>query len=240
MVDGVYRLTYAPGERAPIEEFLRSQKRFAHLLQPENADLLAHMQRLGPAWLQRQARGDLVTGVVGGVEAMEGYYARYLPTMRMTALLPLVILVAVFPADWVSGTTMLVAAPLIPLFMWMIGKGAEELNQKQWRVLAFLGARFLDTLQGLTTLKLFGAGRREAAVVAQVSDDYRRHTMRVLRVALSDEELAARRKKMDARGMAGWKPVERQRKVSKALQAYAAMTTSASRGAVRDVTQVQK
>ncbi|MEW5833965.1 MAG: thiol reductant ABC exporter subunit CydD [Pseudomonadota bacterium] len=147
------------------------------------ADLLAHLQRLGPAWLQRQARGDLVTSVVGGVEAMEGYYARYLPTMGMTALLPLAILVAVFPADWVSALVMLVSAPLIPFFMWMIGKGTEELNQKQWRVLAFLGARFLDTLQGLTTLKLFGASRREAAVVAQVSDDYRRSTMQVLRVA---------------------------------------------------------
>lgn len=147
------------------------------------ADLLAHLQRLGPVWLQRQARGDLVNSVVGGVEAMEGYYARYLPTMSMTALVPLAILVAVLPGDWVSALVMLVSAPLIPFFMWMIGKGTEELNQKQWRVLAFLSARFLDTLQGLTTIKLFGASRREAAVVAQVSDDYRRSTMQVLRVA---------------------------------------------------------
>jgi ATP-binding cassette subfamily C protein CydD len=147
------------------------------------ANLLSHLQRLGPAWLQGQARGDLVNSVVGGVEALEGYYARYLPTMRMTALVPLVIAVAVLPADWVSALVMLVSAPLIPFFMWMIGKGTEELNQKQWRVLAFLSARFLDTLQGLTTLKLLGASRREAAVVAQVSDDYRRSTMQVLRVA---------------------------------------------------------
>lgn len=147
------------------------------------ADLLSHLQRLGPAWLQGQARGDLVNSVVGGVEALEGYYARYLPTMRMTALVPLVIAVAVLPTDWVSALVMLVSAPLIPFFMWMIGKGTEELNQKQWRVLAFLSARFLDTLQGLTTLKLLGASRREAAVVAQVSDDYRRSTMQVLRVA---------------------------------------------------------
>ncbi len=147
------------------------------------ADLLSHLQRLGPAWLQGQARGDLVNSVVGGVEALEGYYARYLPTMRMTALVPLVIAIAVLPADWVSALVMLVSAPLIPFFMWMIGKGTEELNQKQWRVLAFLSARFLDTLQGLTTLKLLGASRREAAVVAQVSDDYRRSTMQVLRVA---------------------------------------------------------
>lgn len=147
------------------------------------ADLLTHLQRLGPAWLSGQARGDLVNSMVGGVEALEGYYARYLPTMRMTSLVPLVIVAAVLPADWVSAVVMLVSAPLIPLFMWMIGKGTEELNQKQWRVLAFLSARFLDTLQGLTTLKLLGASRREAEVVARVSDDYRRSTMQVLRVA---------------------------------------------------------
>jgi ATP-binding cassette subfamily C protein CydD len=155
----------------------------AQLRQDLRAQLLGHIQRLGPVWLHGQARGDLVNSVVNGVEALEGYYARYLPTMSITALVPLAILVAVFPADWISGLVLLLTAPLIPFFMWMIGKGTEELNQKQWRKLAYLSARFLDTLQGLTTLKLLGASRREAAVVAQVSDDYRTSTMQVLRVA---------------------------------------------------------
>ncbi len=146
-------------------------------------ELMTHLQRLGTTWLQGQARGDLVNSVVGGIEALESYYARYLPSIALTALAPLVILAAVVPTDSVSALVLIITAPLIPLFMWLIGRGAEDLNQQQWGRLAFLSARFLDTLQGLTTLKLLGASRREADVVARLSEDYRVSTMKVLRVA---------------------------------------------------------
>jgi ATP-binding cassette subfamily C protein CydD len=89
----------------------------------------------------------------------------------------------VFASDWVSGLVLLAGAPLIPLFMLLIGGGAERLNQRQWRKLARQSAHFLDALQGLTTLKLFNASRREADRVARMSDDYRKSTMSVLRVA---------------------------------------------------------
>ncbi len=145
--------------------------------------LLAHVQALGPLWLQGEQRGDLLNSLVNGIEALEAYFARYLPTLRVTALVPAAILVAVFPVDWISGLILLFTAPLIPLFMWLIGRGAEDLNQQQWLRLARLSARFLDTLQGLATLKLLGASRREAAVVEQVSEEYRGATMQVLRVA---------------------------------------------------------
>ena len=158
------------------------------------ANLLSHLQRLGPAWLQGQARGDLVNSVVGGVEALEGYYARYLPTMRMTALVPLVIAIAVLPADWVSALVMLVSAPLIPFFMWMIGKGTEELNQKQWRVLAFLSARFLDTLQGL----------KENVIVGRLIPAGTGGTMtQIRRIATSrDEMILDERRKSTGAGVA--------------------------------------
>ena len=155
----------------------------AQLRQDLRAQLLAHVQRLGPVWIAGQSRGDLLNSVVNGVEALEGYYARYLPTLSITALAPLTVLIAVLPVDWISGIVLLITGPLIPLFMWLIGKGAEELNQRQWRKLAYLSGRLLDTLQGLTTLKLFGASKREAEVVAQISDNYRTSTMQVLRVA---------------------------------------------------------
>lgn len=147
------------------------------------AQLLRHIQALGPAWLQEQAGGELANSVVAGIDALEGYYTRWLPNRALSALFPLMILVAVLPLDWVSGLVLLITAPLIPLFMILIGQGAEDLNQRQWRQLARLSARFLDTLQGLTTLKLFNASRREAEVVARLSDDYRKSTMKVLRVA---------------------------------------------------------
>ena len=155
----------------------------AALRQQLRGELLAHIQRLGPLWLRGQQRGDLVNSLVNGIEALEAYFARYLPTARVTALVPAAILLAVFPVDWISGTILLLTAPLIPLFMWLVGRGAEDMNQQQWLRLARLSARFLDTLQGLSTLRLLGASRREAAVVEQVSEEYRVATMRVLRVA---------------------------------------------------------
>jgi ATP-binding cassette subfamily C protein CydD len=141
------------------------------------------LRALGPVPLYGERSGELANTLVDGVEALEAYYARYLPAMALMALVPLSILAFVLPADTWSALILLLTAPLIPLFMIFIGKGAEALNQRQWRRMARMSAHFLDTLQGLTTLKLFGASRREAQAVARVSDAYRRSTMGVLRVA---------------------------------------------------------
>ncbi|MEJ2453355.1 MAG: thiol reductant ABC exporter subunit CydD [Candidatus Thiodiazotropha sp.] len=147
------------------------------------AALYDKLCRLGPAYLSEQRTGDLVNTLSDGVEALEAYYARFLPAISLMALVPLSILVFVFPIDWISGLVMLATAPLIPFFMILIGKGAERRNQQQWQRLAYMSAHLLDTIQGLTSLKLFNASRREAAVIARISDDYRRTTLSVLRIA---------------------------------------------------------
>lgn len=163
-------------ERAAFEGAAEMQK----VLREQLYD---HYQALGPLWLASRASGDLANRVATGIEALHGYYARWLPNRALSVLLPLTVLVAVFPTDWVSGLVLVLTAPFIPVFMILIGKGAEELNQRQWRQLARMSGRFLDALQGLTTLKLFNASRREARVVAEISEDYRASTMKVLRVA---------------------------------------------------------
>lgn len=145
--------------------------------------LYRQMQALGPVYLQGERSGELSGLLVDGVEKLEAYYASYLPQMALVALIPLAILAFVFPLDWISGLVMVLTAPVIPLFMILIGKGAERLNRKQWRELARMSAHFLDVIQGLTTLKLFNASRREAQVIAAISDAHRRSTMGVLRVA---------------------------------------------------------
>ena len=145
--------------------------------------LMDHLVRLGPVPLAGEHSGELATTVTDGVEALAAYYARYLPQMSLAVLVPLAILATVYPLDWVSGTVLLVTGPLIPFFMILIGKGAEALNQRQWRRLSRLSAHFLDTVQGLTVLQLFNASRREAEVVARFSEEYRMSTMAVLRVA---------------------------------------------------------
>ncbi|EXJ13714.1 thiol reductant ABC exporter subunit CydD [Imhoffiella purpurea] len=142
-----------------------------------------HLQRLGPGYLAEHRSGALVETLTKGIDDLEGYYARFLPAMTLTMILPLAILMVVIPVDWLASLVLLVTAPMIPLFMILIGSGAEARNQRQWKQLARMSAHFLDVIQGLTTLKLFGASRREVEIVARVSDDYRVSTMQVLRVA---------------------------------------------------------
>lgn len=133
--------------------------------------------------ISRERTGVLINSLTEGLDALHGYYARYLPAMSVTVMLPLAILFFVFPVDWISGVVMLVTAPLIPFFMILIGRGAERLNQRQWRRLALLSGHFLDVVQGLTTLKLFGASKREAHIISRMSEEYRNDTMAILRIA---------------------------------------------------------
>jgi len=145
--------------------------------------LYTHVQQLGATWLNRERSGDVVNALSDGIEGLEAYYARYIPAMALMSLLPLAILVFVLAHDWLAAVILVVTAPLIPVFMILIGKGTEKRNQKQWKQLAHMSAHFLDMIQGLTSLKLFNASRREAKMVAKIADDYRQSTMSVLRVA---------------------------------------------------------
>jgi len=155
----------------------------ARIKQSVRMDLLGHLMALGPVPLKGERTGEVTALLVEGVEALEPYYARFLPAMTTVALVPIAVLAVVLPMDWLSGLVLAMTAPLIPLFMILIGKDAERLNQRQWAKLARMSAHFLEALQGLTTLKLFNASRREAEVIARVSEDYRLATMSVLKVA---------------------------------------------------------
>src|SRR5215207_8011004 len=144
--------------------------------------LFNHILKLGPAYTRGQRTGELTTAAVEGIEALDAYYSQYLPQLVVTALIPLSILIVVFPIDLLSGIIMLVTAPLIPFFMVMIGKGAEIVTRQQYQTLSRLSAHFLDSLQGLTTLKLFGQSKAHAKNIAKVSDQFRDTTLGVLRV----------------------------------------------------------
>lgn len=138
---------------------------------------------LGPAGLAGEETGPLVEAVTAGVEGLEPYVARFLPHLALAAALPLTMLLFAVPAEWRAGLVLLFSAPFIPLFMVLIGRGSESLNRRQWRRLSRMAGHLLDLVQGLPDLKIFGAARREAAAVAQVSEEYRQGTMAVLRVA---------------------------------------------------------
>ncbi len=144
--------------------------------------LFHHILRLGPAYTRGQRTGELTTAAVEGIEALDAYYSQYLPQLVITALIPISILFVVFPIDLLSGVVMLVTAPLIPFFMIMIGKGAEIVTKRQYETLSRLSAHFLDSLQGLTTLRLFGQSKAHAKNIEKVSEQYRDTTLSVLRV----------------------------------------------------------
>ncbi len=146
-------------------------------------ELTSHLQALGPLWLAGRSRGELVTRLIDGVDSLEPYFARYLPQLAAAVVLPLVVLAAAFPADWVSALVFLLTAPLVPLFMVLLGDRAARASQRRWTTLTRLGEQFFDALQGLVTLRLFGAGKREQKLIAAGSEAYRRETMSVLRVA---------------------------------------------------------
>jgi ATP-binding cassette subfamily C protein CydD len=146
------------------------------------ARLTAHLLDLGPAYARGERSGELVNTVVEGVEALDAYFRQYLPQLALAALVPLTILFFVFPLDWVSALVLLLTAPLIPLFMVLIGNLADTLTRRQWSSLSRMSAHFLDTLQGLTTLKLLGRSREQIRTIAQIGDQYRGATMGVLRV----------------------------------------------------------
>ena len=144
--------------------------------------LFTHILNLGPAFSRGQRTGELTTAAVEGIEALDAYFSQYLPQLVITALVPISILCFVFPLDLLSGFIFLITAPLIPFFMIMIGKGAEAITKKQYETLSRLSAHFLDSLQGLTTLKLFGQSKSHTKNIARVSDQFRDTTLGVLRV----------------------------------------------------------
>lgn len=138
--------------------------------------------RLGPAYTRGERTGELVNAAMEGVESLDAYFSQYLPQLVIATLVPLSILIFVFPRDPLSGLILLLTAPLIPIFMYLIGKTAEALTRRQWDTLSRLSAHFLDSLQGLTTLKELGRSQEHARSVAEASERFRDGTLKVLRV----------------------------------------------------------
>ena len=144
--------------------------------------LLDRLLAAGPAFIESENSGEVSNTLTNGVEALDAYYSQYLPQLAISAIIPLAILLAVFPLDWLSGLVFLITAPLIPFFMVLIGKGSESVTRRQWQALSRMSAFFLDTLQGLRELKQWNRSREHAQRIAKVAEDYRRTTMSVLRI----------------------------------------------------------
>jgi len=145
--------------------------------------LVAHLLKLGPAYTGQARSGELALTASDGIEALDSYFRDYLPALFTFLLVPLVILLFVLPVDLLTFGVLLVTAPLIPIFMVLIGQMAGALAQNRYAQLGQLSAHFLDVMQGLTTLKLFNRSKAQIQIIARITDQYRQSTLAVLRVA---------------------------------------------------------
>jgi thiol reductant ABC exporter CydD subunit len=137
----------------------------------------------GPVALGATRSGETATQLTSGLDGLDHYYARFLPQVVVALAVPVVAIAYVFSVDWVSAVILIVTLPLIPLFTALIGRVAEDSTRKRWQTFQLLGGHFLDVLQGLPTLRLFGRGRAQVARLGEISDRLRATTMATLRIA---------------------------------------------------------
>lgn len=145
--------------------------------------VIRHIGALGPVGLARESSGELRTVLTEGLDDVHAWFEDYLPQVALSALVPLLVAVAVFQLDLLSAVVLLVTAPLIPLFMVLIGRLAESHSQRQLESLGRLGAALVDLVQGLPTLAMMGRAWAPVERTARVTHDLRRATMSTLRLA---------------------------------------------------------
>ena len=156
--------------------------------------LLARAAALGPRWLAGRRSAELTALATEGIDALDGYFSRYLPQLILAVIVPVAVLIWVGAADLLSGVIILVTLPLIPLFGALVGMATHRYAQRRWEALARLSHHFLDVVTGLPTLKVFGRSREQRASIGKVTGEYRSATMRTLRIAFLSSlvlELAA-------------------------------------------------
>jgi ATP-binding cassette, subfamily C, bacterial CydCD len=144
---------------------------------------LARAVELGPRWLAGRRSAELTALATEGVEALDGYFSKYLPQLILMAIVPLAVLVRVGLADPLAGLTIAATLPLVPVFGALVGKATGDYAEQRWQALAVLSHHFLDVVTGLPTLKVFGRSADQRAEIGKVTGDYRRATLRTLRMA---------------------------------------------------------
>lgn len=143
----------------------------------------AAVTTLGPGWMGRRSIASIATTATHGLDALDSYFSAYLPQLVLTAIATPIFVLIIVMQDWVSALAVIITLPIIPLFMVLIGFFTEDVQKRQWSVLTVLSGHFLDVVQGLSTLKIFGRERKQIRVIRNVTNQYRISSMKVLRVS---------------------------------------------------------
>ncbi len=145
--------------------------------------ILDKLRQLGPSYIKGKPAGTWATLVLEQVEEMQEFFSKYLPQMSLAVAVPFIILIVVFPINWAAGLIFLVTAPLVPIFMALVGMKAADANRKNFKALQRLSGHFYDRLQSMTTIRLFNRTKAETEVLHGASEVFRKRTMDVLRLA---------------------------------------------------------
>lgn len=166
--------------------YLREKINFAlgqKIRQQIRQKIIDQFELFGPGYLNQSTTGAWSTLVIEQVDNLHDFFARYLPQMRLASMVPLLICIAIFPFNWAAAVILLGTAPLIPIFMILVGMGAADINRRHFKALAYLSGHFLDRLKGLSTIRLFNQGEQQTEQIAHASEDFRVKTMQVLKMA---------------------------------------------------------
>jgi thiol reductant ABC exporter CydD subunit len=147
------------------------------------ASLVAHVVRLGPTWLARQSPGAVAALATRGTDALDGYFARYVPALVTASVVPVVVVIVELSQDLLAGFIILATLPLIPVFGVLVGLATARRTRRQWRSLSTLAGHFLDVVEGLPTLLVFRRARAQLESIRRVTEDHRRATMATLRLS---------------------------------------------------------
>jgi ATP-binding cassette, subfamily C, bacterial CydD len=145
--------------------------------------LLGHALALGPSWLAGERKAGLTTLATTGLDALDGYFARYLPQLVLAVIVPGSLVAYLFGVDAIAAVTVGATLPLVPLFMALVGLATQSRTRRRWRALAVLAHHFADTVAGLATLKAFGRARQQAQLLRRTSERHRKESLATLRIA---------------------------------------------------------
>ena len=166
--------------------YLREKINFAlgqKIRQQIRQKIIDQFELFGPAYLSQSTTGAWSTLIIEQVDNLHDFFARYLPQMRLASMVPILICIAILPFNWAAAVILLCTAPLIPIFMILVGMGAADINRRHFKALAYLSGHFLDRLKGLSTIRLFNQGEQQTEQIAHASEDFRVKTMQVLKMA---------------------------------------------------------
>jgi ATP-binding cassette, subfamily C, bacterial CydD len=179
---GLLALTFAGRALLAWGFEIAGRRAASSVLSQLRLELVERRLRDQPTSLDGTEAGEIAASAVQGVDALEAYFGRYLPQVVLAVLVPIAVLSWVGMIDLASASLMLLTLPLVPIFMWLIGRYTEDRTREHWWALRLLSTHFLDVVRGLPTLRAFNRGRAQTAAISEVSERYRRTTMATLRV----------------------------------------------------------